>query len=554
MSELNTPEDAMPLLAYKIAPRQFDLSYRFSNISLRDQIVRAQMLVRTLVETKLVEAAAPEADTETRSRKFQLLICGAGAAGLAAAKEADAHNISFVLVERGRSVPGGVLGSKAMRYVSTSMYEWPHPNHREHDYPLSKPALLGDDVPPLPTLSLKFDTPVLIEKFGEELRNQLKLDIRHWRKNFAEYQATGFPTKRSLLATKAEIAEKSKIALKALLDGSESVHGVALSKTELPDIEIHARRDGTISNSFQFEYVIYAVGFSKESKTYNGKRGPYRGFKHTPFWKPDDIFDDKINFDSPPRVGILGSGDGALQDALRCLIKKEYQNPLDSWNGLMQYEQVDNVSLDDSVHIRAAMAKVAAADGYTTGGAIWHHESNLFRSLDNEFEKIVNDLIANEGAKIWHALKSMVRTDVKSVTLVRLHGYFSKAYALNRFFIILLRQFLKVYAVENSPTLEFIDGTVTEFGKLGPNFRGGRLAIESVAVGTTRREFDLVLIRGGLDRTDPPLQVVGLRDKDTGRVGLGRIPPPIRPVALAPKSALSSEGVAPGRRTVGASS
>jgi len=28
----------MPLLAYKIAPRQFDLSYRFSNISLRDQI------------------------------------------------------------------------------------------------------------------------------------------------------------------------------------------------------------------------------------------------------------------------------------------------------------------------------------------------------------------------------------------------------------------------------------------------------------------------------------------------------------------------------------
>ncbi|WP_186095171.1 hypothetical protein [Burkholderia gladioli] len=45
MSKLDTPEDALPLLAYKIAPRQFDISYRFSNISLRDQIVRAQMLV-----------------------------------------------------------------------------------------------------------------------------------------------------------------------------------------------------------------------------------------------------------------------------------------------------------------------------------------------------------------------------------------------------------------------------------------------------------------------------------------------------------------------------
>jgi len=118
------------------------------------------MLVRTLIEPSLSKPKLPETNTETRSRKFQLLICGAGAAGLAAAKEADAHNISFVLVEKGRSVPGGVIRSKAMRYVSTSMYEWPHPTHREHDYPLSKPALLGDDVPPRPTLSLKFDTSV----------------------------------------------------------------------------------------------------------------------------------------------------------------------------------------------------------------------------------------------------------------------------------------------------------------------------------------------------------------------------------------------------------
>jgi len=441
-----------------------------------------------------------------------------------------------------------------MRYVSTSMYEWPHPNHREHDYPLSKPALLGDDVPPRPTLFLKFDAPVLIQKFGAELRNQLKLDIRHWRRNFAKYRSTGFPTKRSLLATTAEIAEKSKIALKALLNGSESVHGVVLSGSELPDIEIHAHPDRTILDTYQFEYVIYAVGFSKESKTYDGKKYPYRGFKHTPFWKPDDIFDDKINFDSPPRVGILGSGDGALQDALRCLIKKEYQNPLDSWNGLMQYKQVDNVPLGDSVHVRDALAEVAAADGYTTGGAIWHHESNLFQSLDSEFEKIVNALIVNEGTKIWHALGSMVRTDVKSVTIVRLHGHFSKAYALNRFFVILLRRLLSVSTVKDVPTLEFIDGTVTKFGRFGPNLRGGQLAIESAAVGTTLRDFDLVLIRGGLDRTDPPLQVVGLSDKDTGRVGLGRIPPPIRPIALAPNSTTSSEGVASDGRTVGASS
>ncbi|WP_144023114.1 NAD(P)-binding protein [Burkholderia sp. AU15512] len=533
MSELNTPEDAMPLLAYKIAPRQFDLSYRFSNISLRDQIVRAQMLIRTLVETKLVKTEPNDANANNNSRTFQLLICGAGAAGLSAAKEADAHNISFVLVEKGRSVPGGVLRSKALRYVSTAMYEWPHPNHREHTYPLSEPALLGDDVPPRPTLPLTFDTPVLIKKFGDELRNKLKTDIRQWRSNFAAFQATGLPTKRSLLTTNANISEDSKNALKDLLKESDSVHGATLTDTELPEIEIHAHSDLTIAAPYKFSYVIYAVGFSKESKTYDGKRHPYRGFKHTPFWQPDNIFEDKIRFGFPPRVGILGSGDGALQDALRCLIKKNYQHPLDIWNGLMQCEQADNVPLENSIHVREAMAKVAAADGYTTGGAIWHHETNLFQSLDNAFEKIASILINSEGVKLRHALSLMARDDVKSVTIVRLRTYFSKAYALNRFLVILLRQLMKDPDYNNGPTLEFIDGKVTEFRKLDSHSRGGHLVINSAADVTTQRDFDLVLIRGGLDRTNPTLQFVGLKDKDTGRVGLGRIPPPIRPVASA---------------------
>ncbi|WP_175822515.1 NAD(P)-binding protein [Burkholderia sp. BCC0419] len=536
MSKLNTPEDALPLLAYKIAPRQFDISYRFSNISLRDQIVRAQMLVRTLLETGLVRA---KADGERGD--FQLLICGAGAAGLAAAKEADAHNISFVLVEKGRSVPGGVLRSKATRYVSTAMYEWPHPNHNQHVYPLSDPKLLGVDGPPCPTLTLPFDEPVLIQDFGDEMKSVLRSDIRKWKKNSTEFRNGNFPVKHSLLVARAEISGQSKQDLKKMLDGKVSVHGVPLRDQSLPDIFLESLSGATIPNPIRFKYVIYAVGFAQEAKTYAGDKKPYKGFKYTPFWRPDRVFESKLGFTATPKVGILGSGDGALQDALRCLVKKDWQHPLDIWNGLMLCDQNGQSCLQDSPHVHEAMAKVAAVDGYTTNGAIWSHQTHVFESLDKAFEDIIDDLIKLEGLKLQHAVDSMARDDVKNVTIVTQFGYFSKAYALNRFLVILFLKLLRNSNKKGIVKLEVISGKVIEFEKVGGNLQGAHIRIEQAPGDVTTRACDLVLIRGGLDKSYPPLQHVGLSGMDTGRAGLGRIPPPIRPIAIFKGEEISSD-------------
>jgi hypothetical protein len=527
MSKLNTPADALPLLAYKIAPRQFDLSYRFSNISLRDQVVRAQTLVRTLISTGLLSRTPDETGNH-----FQLLICGAGAAGLAVAKEAQALGITFVLIEKGKEVPGGVLCKDAQRYVSTAMYEWPHPNHTQHNFPLSDPSLLGTDARPLPSLNLRFDEPTLIKDFGKQIASQLGPSIRKWKRNFTSFQSGAHPDTRALLITQVKLSDQTKKDLKRMLNAKTSIHGVTLNKNFLPRIALDSTSGATFSEEFQFEYVIYAVGFAEEAVNYAKDKAAYKNFKHTPFWEKDQIFEKRLGFvHKRPHVGILGSGDGALQDALRCLVKEDYPHPLAIWDGLMKHKHRRRKSLLYSPHVHKAMAKLAAADCYTTGGAIWSHQTHMFESLDEAFNTIADDLIDSEREKLQAAVDSMMRDDVRLVTIVTQYGYFSKAYALNRFLVILFNKLFLTSTKINKVKLNIISGDVMEFEEIPGNNRGAQMKIARPSAATVKISCDVVIIRGGLDNTKSPQQLVGLSGKDTGRAGLGRIPAPIRPVS-----------------------
>lgn len=132
--------DPLALLVHKFAPQQFDIAQGFTYISIRDQMNRAAMVVDALVESgHLDEGHAVPTSTSfhpspTTVLSVQLVIFGAGAAGLAAAMAAKKRNLSFVLVERGSSIPGGVMASNAQRYVSVSMYEWPNVSSSQHGY------------------------------------------------------------------------------------------------------------------------------------------------------------------------------------------------------------------------------------------------------------------------------------------------------------------------------------------------------------------------------------------------------------------------------------
>lgn len=524
MTPLSTPSDALPLLACKIAPRQFDLSYRFSSISLRDQIVRAQMLIRTLVEQGLVSRDTPQVDAE-----FELLIVGAGAAGLAAANEASMHGVSFVLIEKGDDAPGGVLRSSAKRYVSTAMYEWPHPNHTEHDFPLAKPHLLGHDKAS-PTLPLDFTEPVTVGDFGKRLVEELLPSLKKWKLNYSKFVRKLPLRSREIFIRRARLSNASKTSLKATLNGRVSVHGTPLDKVALPHITL-ITGPGAPLRPLKFQYVIYAVGFGIETKHYSdNKLSPYPGYDHRSFWEPDLLPEVNLGFSKAPRVGILGSGDGALQDALRCLVDPKWPHPLAVWDALLKCPQDGRPRLKHSRNVEKALGRIAAADTYTTAGAIWSHRTHIFESLDEVFKDIVCELMELEGSKLKKAIGSVLRKDVKSVTIITRHGYFTKAYALNRFLAYLFHDALSRWGLGS---FELLSGNVSSFGPILGNNRGAVLQIEVPTISSSiTRHCELAVIRGGLDKTTSPTQLVGLTGVDTGRAELGRIPPAIRPIGM----------------------
>ncbi|MBX3714215.1 MAG: NAD(P)-binding protein [Lysobacter sp.] len=518
--------DVLPLLALKIAPRQFDLSYRFSNISLRDQIVRGQTLVRALLDTGLVKANAPES-----GNAFQLLICGAGAAGLAAAKEAAELGISFVLIEKGARAPGGVLCSTAQRYVSTAMYEWPHPNCVEHAYPLAVPSLLGPDQSPMPTLPLNLGAPVTVGDFGDAIDALLSRDIIDWANNFQAFVSGTPHIARRLFAANTTIQTRTKQALKAMLKGKASIHGVPLHDASLPHILLE---NGAIAHipSVRVRYVIYAVGYAAETTEYAKGKVPYAGYEHKSFWEPDPIHQKNLGFTEPPHVGIVGSGDGALQDALRCLTDPVFPHALALWHSLLSKPATDGGDLKDSTHVMRAMAEVAAADSYTTGGAIWTSSRHIFGSLDKAFLDIIDRLFAAETLALQRAVGSLVRSDVGSVSVILRDGHFTKAYALNRFLILLFHRVLADPGTLFHGRLRILTAEVADFRPLKGNVRGGRLDIVDRNGAFTTHDFDLAIIRAGLDQNTSPTQLVGLSGMDTGRAELGRIPPSIRPIGM----------------------
>ncbi|OGT58828.1 MAG: hypothetical protein A3E01_00650 [Gammaproteobacteria bacterium RIFCSPHIGHO2_12_FULL_63_22] len=525
MSNLDTPADALPLLAYKIAPRQFDVSYRFAHISLRDQLVRGQTLVRTLLETGLLEANAQEADDE-----FQLLICGAGAAGLAAAKEAATLGLSFVLIEKGDVAPGGVLRSTAKRYVSTAMYEWPHPNHNQHAYPLAVPELLGSETPPMPTLPLSLKKPVTVKTFGNAMNSLLNADVGTWQKTFDDYVAGKLIHKHQLFAKTTTINVDTKSALRAMLGSKVSIHGVPLNAATLPTIWLDRHGAPPLCLGFRFQYVIYAVGFATELNEYAQGKQPFAGYTQSKFWDPDAIPQHNLGFLTPPTVGILGSGDGALQDVLRCITKRSLPHALAVWECLMKCPQKGRRRLLHSPYVRTAMAEVAAADGYTTSGSVWSHSTHIFKSLDKAFIEIIDRLLEREGDKFERAVASVIRADVEKVTIVNRLGYFSRAYALNRFLVLLFNEVLARLGESFATKLEILSGEVIRFDQIGSNVRGAQLEVETHQGNMETRNCDLVIIRAGLDKNVSPTQLIGLTHNDTGRAELGRIPSAIRPI------------------------
>ncbi|WP_223495589.1 FAD-binding protein [Stenotrophomonas indicatrix] len=516
----SAPDDALDvltLLALKIAPRQFDLSYRFSNISIRDQIVRAQMLIQQLEHLGAVGRGAAKRDPDT---PFDLLICGAGAAGLAAALEAERLDLRFVLMDTdSQAGVGGVLRSPAARYVSAAMYEWPHSNHTDHRYPLRSAAFGAAKV----ALKLDMVAPLPAAKVGNAINAVYTTEVKNWTQRALNWGTQSCARSESCFVRDAKLERWSKERLQEMASGPLSVHGLPLKCRLLPALRITS---GGKTETHRFRFVIYAMGYAKEKNQYaEGKDCP-PAYANTGFWEVDKVLDPALGFGVPPRVAVVGSGDGALQDALRCLLKVDH--PLRAWEKISKAPGVAA-----SVEISQALRELATLDMHATMAATWSSSPRIYKRLDLRFARIAKELLASSkiGKAITKAVMRMLRADVQQVMLITQSGYFSKAYALNRFLVILLYLVLKDNAAKGVPGLLFRRGPVENFSVAGSTTgqRGGKLQLAS-----GEESFDLIIIRGGLktDTLDAFPHRIGLTGRDTGRAGLGRIPLPIRPPLL----------------------
>ncbi|WP_353099501.1 FAD-binding protein [Stenotrophomonas lactitubi] len=509
--------DVLTLLALKIAPRQFDLSYRFSNISIRDQIVRAQMLIQQLLQLGAVGADADRADPHL---SFDLLICGAGAAGLAAALEAERLGLRFVLMDTdARAGVGGVLRSPAARYVSAAMYEWPHSNHEDHRYPLRSAAFGASKV----ALQLDMVAPLQAAQVGSAINAAYNTEVTNWTQRALNWGTQSYVRSESCFVRDAKLESWSKKRLQEMINGRVSVHGLPLKFRSLPALCVTS---GGKMEAHRFRFVVYAMGYAKEKNQYaDGKDCPV-AYSNAGFWECDKILQPSLGFAHSPRVAILGSGDGALQDVLRCLLKADH--PLHAWEKI-----IANPAVAASVEISQALRELATFDMHATMAATWSTSPRIFRRLDLRFAKVAKELLASAAvsAAVTSAVQGMLRSDIKEVVLITHSGYFSKAYALNRFLVILLYMVLKKTTAGSAPCLLFRRGPVKNFSVAGHATmqRGGALQLTS-----GNEEFDLIIIRGGLktDTLDAFPHRIGLTGRDTGRAGLGRIPLPIRPPLL----------------------
>jgi hypothetical protein len=115
------------LAAHQVAPLQYEMGGLWNPVSVRDQMVRGQELVRRAIAAGLISTSRP------------LVAIGAGAGGMAAAVTADDASVPVVVVERGAQ-PFARQAGITFRSVHPYVYDWPHDRYTVPD--LVAPAAL----------------------------------------------------------------------------------------------------------------------------------------------------------------------------------------------------------------------------------------------------------------------------------------------------------------------------------------------------------------------------------------------------------------------------
>jgi hypothetical protein len=502
---MSTANDSIfALLVHKVAPFQFDIGYKVSSASIRDQVVRAQLVVRALKQGGL-----------TNEDSDPLLICGAGVAGLAAAMEAEALGMPFILIEK-KIGPAGVLAGTGTRYVSPTMYEWPATSADIHSFPMSAflPILGTGKAASASPFQYVFTQPALIATFAATIISQATPRLTAWQ---AAAQADSGDAQYYFLTT---IAEESKKALQNTLASDNETKA-------LPPLLLDSATMGVREK--RFSAVLFTAGMAPESpmlKWKNDTTGKVHDFNsETPgFWDPDELLLPNFGLGAgapDASVLVVGGGDGAIQDALRCLV-----DPAKASSTLAVWEQIASAISAAGLpslcgpykwtNVEDVLRHILTLESYTTTGAMWVANGRIYKDLDLQYQRLAEVLIRLYPV-VENTITGMLRGDIRRVYLSA-RGGFSKCYALNRFLIQLFANVLqkgrcKVY-------FKIVD-EIHAFSSIS----FGKKMAGVVYVGMAPKKFDLIVSRIGSPGV--AYQAIGLSGIKPERVEFGRIPVPL---------------------------
>jgi hypothetical protein len=210
-----------------------------------------------------------------------------------------------------------------------------------------------------------------------------------------------------------------------------------ISDTLGNDLSLQVTFNNVTSNNvevYNFSAVIWATGAGSEDCQFRDSDDTpvYEGIK---FWDNDQFQSERCGLTDTPRIVVSGSGDGALQDFLRCVTRIN--------SAIEIYEQLfDSILATTRTNIEAV---VQSAEDRARRCLIWastrDQEDCIYRELEDRHNNLINKLLDNSN--ISDRLESLLSgwlNEKAKISLVFRQNYFKNYYPLNRFLVLLIAQ------------------------------------------------------------------------------------------------------------------
>ena len=372
------------LEAHQVFSHFYLLSPGPGPISIRDQMLRGRLIVEELIHKKIINKDNP------------LLVVGGGAGGVTAAMFAAESSIDTTLVERKRVCFS--VQRHSSRFIHPTQYDWPVDHYREDNNFWKRLRI------PLP--------------FAAKTSREF---VRDWYEIVSQFANDKPNVFRPMLNTTI-----INIRVVGDINDSDILLQVTFNNAEV----------------YCFSAVIWATGAGSEDCQFRNHDGTpvYEGIK---FWDNDQFESERCGLTDTPQIVISGSGDGALQDFLRCVTRRN--SALEIYDELFY-----SISLDTMQEItpKGIETKIQSAEDRASRCLIWastrEQEDSIYQELEDRHRQTINKLLHNNNiCKNLGILLERWIDEKAKISLVFRRNYFKNYYSLNRFLVLLIAQYLQ---------------------------------------------------------------------------------------------------------------